>query len=502
VATKTNNAGTQATVGFNWTIHVANQGVGPASFPANSVVLTDNLHNSTITYNASVPVSNLSGVTGTLACAIASFDLTCSVTGGPLVVAVGGSFDVTITATPNQMGTYYNPRPGGVCLVDPNNVVTETNSGGTAEQNNGCSNSVTFIDSFDLTVGITSNPLSFTKGQEGATYSVLIGNSSHIDLIPAPATVANAKPAPATTGQVTVVLTLPPGLTATGISGSGWACDLASLTCTRIDALAGGNSYPPIILTVNVANNAPATVAVTAVVSDPNEPVANRGNNTATAVTPVGVPAADLSLTKTADPINVLPNANVTYTMTLRNNGPDAALNVVLTDPIAANTTFVSAVAPAGFNVATPAVGAGPPAVVTFTAPSLANGATATFTVTARVNASAPAGSVVNVASVSTISPDPNPANNIASATVAVGLPTPTATSTSTPSPFVPPVVPQVFQNPAVQGIFQAGGNRATPTPRAPAPAVAALPASGTQPIVLRPPSTGDAGLLRLPSLW
>jgi uncharacterized protein (TIGR03437 family) len=66
-------------------------------------------------------------------------------------------------------------------------------------------------------------------------------------------TVSNVGPGP-TTGTVTASDILPAGLTATAISGTGWSCTLATLTCTRSDVLAAGASYPVITVTVNVAN--------------------------------------------------------------------------------------------------------------------------------------------------------------------------------------------------------------------------------------------------------
>jgi len=69
----------------------------------------------------------------------------------------------------------------------------------------------------------------FTTGDVGDTYSLFVTNSG-------------TKPS---SGTVTVIDTLPNGLTATAIGGSGWGCTLATLTCTRSDALASGtfNSY-------------------------------------------------------------------------------------------------------------------------------------------------------------------------------------------------------------------------------------------------------------------
>jgi uncharacterized protein (TIGR03437 family) len=70
-------------------------------------------------------------------------------------------------------------------------------------------------------------------------------------------TVTNVGPGP-TTGLVTASDVLPAGLTATAISGTGWSCVLATLTCTRSDALAAGASYPVITIAVNVATGAQA----------------------------------------------------------------------------------------------------------------------------------------------------------------------------------------------------------------------------------------------------
>ena len=74
---------------------------------------------------------------------------------------------------------------------------------------------------------------------------------------------------------------------------------------------------------------------------------------------------------------------------------------------------------------------------------------------------------------------------------VVAATPVPTPVPTAVPI-VAPPVVPQAVQNPAVGGIFT--GPRSTPAvPRA-------MPAAGTVPVpgvpALRPPSTGDAGLL------
>ena len=45
-----------------------------------------------------------------------------------------------------------------------------------------------------------------------------------------------------------------------------------------------------------------------------------------------GAPAADLSVTKTDSPDPVRSGGNLTYTITVTNNGPDAATGVTMTD--------------------------------------------------------------------------------------------------------------------------------------------------------------------------
>jgi hypothetical protein len=68
-----------------------------------------------------------------------------------------------------------------------------------------------------------------------------------------------------TSGPVSVADELPSGLTLAGkteeeASGSGWNCAItnpSSVTCTRSDALAPGESYPPITLHVHVSGEAP-----------------------------------------------------------------------------------------------------------------------------------------------------------------------------------------------------------------------------------------------------
>ena len=113
----------------------------------------------------------------------------------------------------------------------------------------------------------------FTPGQTGAQYTITVTNNGN---------------AP-TLGTVTVTDTLPAGLTATAISGSGWTCTQPSGPCMRSDVLNNGSSYPALTLTVNVAANASGTLTNSAAVSGGADMVYT--NNSASDPTTIGAAA-------------------------------------------------------------------------------------------------------------------------------------------------------------------------------------------------------------------
>ena len=171
----------------------------------------------------------------------------------------------------------------------------------------------------DLTVSKSHAP-DFAQGQIGATYTIQVKNSG---MMP-------------TSGTTTVVDTLPASLTATAISGSGWTCTLATLTCTSTAVVAAGANFPSITLTVNVALNAPVSVTNSVTVSG-NE--LNTTNNSATDPANV-IQEPDLILTKSHSP-NYLTEGQVdSYTLIVSNIGfaPTSGATTV-TDTLPATLT-------------------------------------------------------------------------------------------------------------------------------------------------------------------
>ncbi|MDQ3282017.1 MAG: DUF11 domain-containing protein [Acidobacteriota bacterium] len=235
--------------------------------------------------------------------------------------------------------------------------------------------------------------------------------------------VTNAGPDAAT--SVTLTIPLATSLLFQSISGpAGFACTTpavganGTITCT-IASLANGANVPfTVVAQVNpsVASGPDGIVQQGFLIgASTNDPTGT--NNTLTVNTAYLTPDANLAITNTDAPDPVVTNANVTYTITLTNNGPDAATNVTMTDTLSPGSTFQSVTPAAGFNCTTPAVNS--TGTVTCTAASFANGATATFTIVAK--ATAASGSIGNTATASSNTFDPNTANNSATASTTIG---------------------------------------------------------------------------------
>jgi uncharacterized repeat protein (TIGR01451 family) len=142
-----------------------------------------------------------------------------------------------------------------------------------------------------------------------------------------------------------------------------------------------------------------------------------------------------LSVTKADSPDPVTAGDNLTYTVTVTNNGPDPATSVTVTDNLPPETTFVSCSSTGGGVCG----GSGNNRTVTFT--SLASGQSETITLVASVNCSVVDGTVIsNTATVSSFTPDPDTTNNSATTTTTASNPPPTITGAAAdPSVLWPP---------------------------------------------------------------
>ncbi len=173
--------------------------------------------------------------------------------------------------------------------------------------------------------------LTFSKGHTGdfvrgasGSYTLVASNSGH----------------GTTAAPVTVTDTLPAGLAPTAAAGDGWSCGIAgqTVTCSRSDGLGEQLDYPAITIDVVVAQSAPVSLSNVAVVAGGGEIDAT--NNSATDLTTI-VSSADISIAKSG-PASVVAGTDVTWTVTVTNDGPSDAQGVVVADPTPAGTSFVS----------------------------------------------------------------------------------------------------------------------------------------------------------------
>ncbi|HEV2826397.1 MAG TPA: DUF11 domain-containing protein, partial [Pyrinomonadaceae bacterium] len=123
-----------------------------------------------------------------------------------------------------------------------------------------------------------------------------------------------------------------------------------------------------------------------------------------------GIASADLSVTKVDSPDPVNAGSNLNYTITVTNNGPDAATNSSWSDPLPAATTFTALSAPEGWSCITPEIGDS--GTVSCSNSSFGVGS-AVFTLTVAVAPTVPAGTTIsNTATATSGTPDGNANNN------------------------------------------------------------------------------------------
>jgi uncharacterized repeat protein (TIGR01451 family) len=189
--------------------------------------------------------------------------------------------------------------------------------------------------------------------------------------------------------------------------------DASCQTAVPVVAVTASDNCSPVSKIRLVQNPAPGTLVglgphpITVTATD-------EAGNSASCNTTFTVQGADLLISEAADKGTVKPGQTITYTITVNNLGPGTAKNVVVNDPVPQGTVFLSATNKAGIKITAPPVGSA--GTVTWYLGDLAAQGTSTskLVVTVQVRGN---GSIVNTATVSSDTCDPNLANNTATVT-------------------------------------------------------------------------------------
>ena len=209
-------------------------------------------------------------------------------------------------------------------------------------------------------------------------------------------------------------------------TGAGWASSCAItagvLTCGGSNGVTvpAGTTQANSTFTVHITSTTAAAAGGDCPGSgtvdnvDAKVTTTNAGSADATASTCVQA-LVDLSITKTGSPATQeLGQGNITWTMVVKNNGPDADTGVKITDPMPGGNTFVSATTTQGTCTGG--------AILTCNIGDMAAGATVTITL---VTTPSVEGTQTNTVTVSGNRPETNTTNNTATATVNVFKGTP-----------------------------------------------------------------------------
>jgi uncharacterized repeat protein (TIGR01451 family) len=396
-------AGNQLT----YTVTVTNSNTSPST--ANAIGVIDTLPSQVTFLTSSDGCTE--GPPGTLNCAVPS-------------LAPGGSFQFTITVlvSPDTvLGT------GGATTITNTATVSAPGTIDSNLSNNTATATTTVVDSADVSVKKICKPDTTIYEGQPINCTVFIDNAG-----PSFARNVLVNDTTLSNGPFTIS-NIPFGCFVTVVSSEDQEliCNVGDLAPASTTAT-GQDTFTYTVTGTSMSSggqNIDNTVTVSSDTPDPNP-----NNNTAT-VNLTATALADLSLTKIG-PLTVVAGNQITWTLRAANGGFSDASNVVITDTVPAGVTITSVSMPGA--TCTTGVAGNPtePTVCQLgTLPALAT--SATMTIVATVNPQT-TGTLLNNASVSSATFDPNMSNNLASSSTTVNVVSAlTVVKTATPNPVV-----------------------------------------------------------------
>jgi len=349
------------------------------------------------------------GIDTTLPASLTGVSWACTAAGGAACAASGSGNVHDTTNLPAGSSVVYtfqgqiapdatDPLTAGASLTVPSGV-SDTSSG-----NDNPSDTTTLTPQADLAITKDDSQTQVAAGGT-LTYTIRVTNAG-----------------PSSISGVHVEDTPPASLT-----GVSWTCAAqedtsASCAASGSDAIAETEVILPVntsvtyTLTGTLPADASGTLANTATVSHLADP--DTGNNSATDTDPIVQLSADLSILKTADPLESRGGQPVTFTIRVSNAGPHAVSGARVVDTLPANlenATWTCAAEPGAACAAANGSGS------LDTTVNLPVGGLATFTIQATIK-TGETGQVSNTAEVfpPALVSDPDPADNTSTAAISL----------------------------------------------------------------------------------
>ena len=341
---------------LTYTLTVAN--LGPSQATAVSVI--DTLP-AGVAFVSATPGNGCTETQGVVTCNLA--DLAVD---GSTQVSIGTIVDPTIRGTLTNSATVTGNKPDS----NPANNTTTTQTPVETQ--------------VDLIVSQEVSPNPVIAG-ESLTYTLGVVNNG-----------------PSQATAVSMIDTLPAGVTFISATPGSDCTETAGIVTCNLANL-GPMDSQQVAIQVRVDPTTVETLTNSITVVD-NEPDSNPANNTATAQTPVEA-QADLVVSQTVMPDPGITGESLTYTLTIANHGPSQATNIILTDTLPAAIIYDSATSGQASCLKTENS-------VICNFENLASGANATTIIKLTSTA---VGTLTNIVSVSSATPDPNPGNNTVS---------------------------------------------------------------------------------------
>ncbi len=294
-------------------------------------------------------------------------------------LAAGASSTVTVTVTVD------NDAPDSItntAIVTSNENAFETNTA-----NNTATADTTINPAVDLAITKVDSADPAIAG-DALTYTMTVTNNG-----------------PSTANNVQFTDALPAGVTFVSATPSqGTVANNAGTVSGNLGTLASGASAA-VTVVVNIDPATTGSLSNTASVTA-DEPELNTADNSATEPTTINQ-SVDLVLTKLDNMTSVNTGGTVTYELVVTNNGPSTATNVVLTDVLPTELSFVSGTSTAGTVTNTNGT-------VTVDIGTLTPGQSQTVTLNTTVVGTTP-GTITNTASVTAAEGEADTTNNSAS---------------------------------------------------------------------------------------